>query len=718
MFARQVAAGLRFCPLQEFFGATAKGAFAAVRMAPTVMGMRSAVMLFVVLLFVGGAPTPTGANDPVALNATAPNRAHLSSPPAAPAPATPVPHSPPYFKIVPAAELGKLGTSGSRQPFFRGGKRSRAGVSSSAAVSPRVATASPRTVLYNGLNKPGENAGLSGNLGGTPPDSTGAIGPSNYVEMVNSSIAVYDRSLNLVTRATFDNFVGQPSGVPLCDPQIEWDPAANRWLFEILYCGGGGQVFVVGWSKTSDPATLSSAGWCEIVVSTGSRLFDYPKLGHNSNYLIVGGNFYNLPSTFVTAGIAWTALPANGDTTCPSNPIITGTTANPLKNGDAVTSAFTPVPVNTITGATDGYVVSAYDPAGNTTNGGNGGPPIPQSKLAVWHLDSAGVLHQDADIAVTTYAMPFSAPQLNGTTHLLDTLDGRLTQAVGDPTTGIWTQHTVNNSLTGRSVVTWYKITASGSATTLADVGTISDPNDWVFNAAISPRFDAQGAAIQYNRSSLTTYPVIAAQIRLASTPAGQMEPGELVLATSSNFDSDFTCNNPNTNFPCRWGDYSAATPDPVQTNVVWGTNEFNTASGSAPAWSDENFALIGPAAPRAPTAVVAAPGDNSATVTWTPSTFDPGIPVTSYKLTAYAGASPVATTTVAAATAATFTALADGVTYTFTVIAIDAVGASPESVHSNPVTPVQAPTAQVTAPTAPPRDPVLPAPAPSPPAR
>ena len=471
--------------------------------------------------------------------------------------------------------------------------RSRAGVSTSATGSPQVATASPRIAVYNGLNKPGENAGLTGNVGGTPPDSTGAIGPNNYVELVNSSIAVYDRSLNLVSRSTLDGFVGQPPGVPLCDPQIQWDPAANRWLLEILYCGSGGQVFLVGWSKTSDPSTLSTAGWCEIVVSTGSRLFDYPKLGHNSNYLIVGGNFYNLPSTFVTAAIAWTALPANGDTTCPSNPIITGTTANPLKNGDAVTSAFTPVPVNTITGATDGYVVSAYDPAGNTTNGGNGGPPIPQSKLAVWHLDSAGVLHQDADIAVTTYAMPFSAPQLNGTTHLLDTLDGRLTQAVGDPTTGIWTQHTVNNSLTGRSVVTWYKITASGSATTLADVGTISDPNDWVFNAAISPRFDAQGAAIQYNRSSLTTYPVIAAQIRLASTPAGQMEPGELVLATSSNFDADFTCNNPSPGVPCRWGDYSAASPDPVQTNVVWGTNEFNTASGSTPAWSDENFALL-----------------------------------------------------------------------------------------------------------------------------
>jgi len=683
-------------------------------MAPTVMGMRSAVMLVVMLLFVGGASTPTGATDPLASNATEPNRAHLPTPPAAPAPATAVPHSPPYFKIVPAAQLGKLGTSSSKQPFFRGGMRSRAGVSTSATGSPQVATASPRIAVYNGLNKPGENAGLTGNVGGTPPDSTGAIGPNNYVELVNSSIAVYDRSLNLVSRSTLDGFVGQPPGVPLCDPQIQWDPAANRWLLEILYCGSGGQVFLVGWSKTSDPSTLSNAGWCLIAVSTGSQLFDYVKLGHNSNYLIVGGNFYNLPSTFVSAAIAWTALPANGVTTCPTNPTITGTTANPLKNGDGVTSAFTPVPVNTISSATDGYVVSAYDAGGNVT-----ALPTPQSRLAVWHLDSAGVLHQDSDIPVTTYALPNPAPQLNGTNNLLDTLDGRLTQAVGDPVTGIWTQHTVNNLLTGRSVVTWYKITASGSATTLADVGTISDTNDWVFNAAISPRFDAQGAAIEYNRSSLTIYPVIAAQIRLASTPAGQMEPGELVLATSSTFDADGSCNSPSLGFPCRWGDYSGATPDPVQTNVVWGTNEFNTAATTAPAWSDENFALLVAVAPQAPTAVAATAGDNSASVTWTASTFDSGAPVTSYKLTAYSGATAVATMTVAApATLATFKGLTDGITYTFTVIAINPVGPSPESVHSNAVTPTRAVVA-APLPPIPPRQPVLPAPtAPSPPPR
>jgi hypothetical protein len=556
---------------------------------------------------------------------------------------------------------------------------------SSTTPAPRVATASPNIALYNGLNKPGQTAASSG--GYTPPDSTGAIGLNNYVEMANSSIAVYDRSLNLLSSTSLDAFIGQPLGVPLCDPQIQWDPTANRWLYAFLYCNTASTVqrLLLGWSKTSDPSNLTSAGWCQFAVINDPYLMDYPKLGHNSKYLIVGGNLYNEspPSTsppFVSAGILWVAIPANGDTSC-TNPGSSGMAPLPLKNGDGTTPTFTPVPVNTDSSASDGYVLSAYDPSG-----GNGVAGTPQSKLAVWHLDSVGVLHQDADISVNQYTWPFNAPQ-SGTSNQLDTLDGRLTQAVGDPVTGIWTQHTVNGT-GNRSVVDWYELTFPGSNP--IQQGVVSSPTDFVFNAAISPTSDAQGAAIFYNRSSSSIFPVIAAQVRGAGTAANQMVPGELVLATSSAADGDFSCINSG-GANCRWGDYSAATPDPVQTGVVWGTNEFNTAAGSTPAWSDENFALL-VGTPHAPTGVVARAGDQSAWVGWTPSTFDPGTPTTSYKVTAYVGAAAVATLTVTApATAAIFKGLTNGTTYTFTVIAINVIGPSPESAHSNAVTPTRA---------------------------
>jgi hypothetical protein len=681
-------------------------------------GIRAFLLALLMLLGIGLAPAGTSANagstDPAAsptLSQPAPVPTAVHTPPvaptAAPAPTTGSPTAKggghqPAWKIVSASSLASTGASSPSQPFFRGGVRSRGGTASSGTPAPGVATPSPKIAVYNGLNKPGE---IAANNGGVPPDSTGAIGPNNYVEMVNTSIAVYDRSLNLVNRATLGTLVGLTN--PWCDPQIQWDPAANRWLFVVLNCttNTSAQGFVVGWSRTADPTALSPAGWCSYGVVTNPDLFDYPKLGHNSNYLIVGGNFYDMSLAgppFVGSAIAWFPLPAPGDASCAPTVLNHSGT---LVNGDGTTLGFTPVPVNTISGATDGYVLAAYDAGGNVVS------PRPQSRLAVYHIDSAGTPHQDADITVNTYAAPLNAPQ-SGTSNLIDTLDGRLTQAVGDPTTGIWTQHTVNGP-GNRSEVDWYELTFPGSFPIPTQQGIVSSPTDFVFNAAISPTSDAQGAAIEYNRSSSSIFPVIGAQVRRAGTAANQMEPGELVLATSSALDSEtLSCNVPSTAFPCRWGDYSAATPDPVQTNVVWGSNEFNTASGPTPAWSDENFALLIAAAPHAPTGVVARAGDQSAWVGWTPASFDAGTPTTSYKLTAYVGASPVATLTVTAPdTAAIFKGLTNGTTYTFTVIAINVIGPSPESAHSNAVTPTRA-VQQLSSPgPTPSRSPVNPAP-------
>jgi Fibronectin type III domain len=664
------------------------------------------------LVLLGAGVAPSGTN---AAAGPTPLAASQTLSQAAPVPsATPAPLAEPGapgFKVVPAAQIGRLPASTSSEPFFRGGVHSRAGATtSSTAPAPRVATASPKIALYNNLNKPGQTAAPSG--GYTPPDSTGAIGPSNYVEMTNSSLAVYDRSLNLVSTTSLDAFIGQPLGVPLCDPQIQWDPTANRWLYTFLYCNvqSSLQRLLLGWSRNSDPSNVTSAGWCQFAVVNDPNLFDYPKLGHNSKYLIVGGNLYSesTPSTnppFVSAEIIWAPLPANGDTSC-TTPSSLGTSPFPLRNGDNATLSFTPVPVNTDSSATDGYVVSAYDPGGNINNSG---VVTTQRKLAVWHLDAAGVLHPDPDIPVNSYTVPFSAPQSGGgTTDVIDTLDGRLTQAVGDPTTGIWTQHTVNGP-GNRSVVDWYELTFPGSNP--IQQGIVSSSTDFIFNAAISPTSDAQSAAIEYNRSSASIFPVIAAQARGAGTTANQMEPGELILATSSATDMDFSCNNPvlTPPVPCRWGDYSAATPDPVQTAVVWGTNEFITATSfNPPGWSNENFALL----VEGPTGVMARAGDQSAWVGWAPSTFDSGTPTTSYKLTAYVGVSPVATLTVSApATAAIFKGLTNGTTYTFTVIAINVFGPSPESAHSNPVTPTRA-VQQLSSPApTPSRSPVNPAP-------
>ena len=592
------------------------------------------------------------------------------------------------YKVIPISQFHPASSGANLgMPFFRGGAHSMVPASPGARPIPRstLTPATPRiNVAYGTLNKPGLTAaGAAQSV--APPDSTGAMGINDYVEMANSNIAVYDRNLTSLGSATFWSFAGYPSYIPFCDPQIQWAPGANRWLFSFLYCGldPNHQGVVVGWSQTSDPTTLSPAGWCHFVYTTGTSLFDFMKLGHNSTYMILGGNYFANPTTnspsFITSAIAWIPLPAAGDTSCAVPPFTGGTSANPLKNGDGVTNTFTPMPVNTDSSAANGYILSAYDGSGS-----NGQAPGPRSSVSVWHLDAAGVLRGDSDVTVNSYSPASSAPQ-PGTSDVLDTLPGVLTQAVGDPVSGIYTQHTVEGT-GGRSQVDWFELTASGVNLTLAQQGTISSPTDWVFNAAISPRYDAMGATIVYNRSSPSLNPLIAAQMRYAATAPGAMNAGELILATSPAPDTDQTCNfTPGA--PCRWGDYAGASPDPSVQNLVWGSSEFNTASGPTPAWSDENFAIA--PTPEAPTNIRAFPGrQTSARITWTPGTSDPTAPPTIYTVFAYIGSTAVLqTTTPAPATFLDFPGLINGITYTFTVIAGSAFGGSLESEHSNAVT-------------------------------
>src|SRR5437868_5901775 len=77
-----------------------------------------------------------------------------------------------------------------------------------------------------------------------------------------------------------DSFVGDPGG-PFCDPQVQWDATAGRWLYSVLFCNTStsAQVILFGWSKTSNPSNLAS-GWCtNMGFDTSPLIFDFDKLG-------------------------------------------------------------------------------------------------------------------------------------------------------------------------------------------------------------------------------------------------------------------------------------------------------------------------------------------------------------------------------------------------------------------------------------------------------
>ncbi|MEF3310731.1 DUF5018 domain-containing protein [Paenibacillus sp. GYB004] len=108
--------------------------------------------------------------------------------------------------------------------------------------------------------------------------------------------------------------------------------------------------------------------------------------------------------------------------------------------------------------------------------------------------------------------------------------------------------------------------------------------------------------------------------------------------------------------------------------------------SGGLSAASNEAAATpaAAPAAPAAPTQVTAVAGDRQATISFTPPTDNGGSAITSYEVTASSGGVVQS----GASSPITVTGLTNGVSYTFTVKAINRAGSSQDSDVSNAVVP------------------------------
>lgn len=429
----------------------------------------------------------------------------------------------------------------------------------------------------------------------TPPDTTGAIGPTRYVEAVNNLVRVYDRNLNPVGSAvSLINLFNLDPACRTTDPQFEYDPVALRWYYAGLVIGTGGTCQIAannyarayGWSNSTDPApNLSGSGpnWCKWYTPDLTNVYDYPKLGHSNGWLAIGTNVYANGSTFTAADVMTISKPANGVTTC-SAPTLHDFPN--LHNADS-TFTFTPVPASNFVGNLFDWVVSAHYP--NTGS----------SAIQTWYVNSTGFLVRTTDIAVNGYGAPPNIPQ-PGTGAVLDSSDTRLTQAIAtvDPSQGgklaIWTDHAVTDpALPSAPVVErWYEIIVTGTATGIAQQGDVYGFGDYVFDGAISPTASGGDAVMSFvyvvtGGGGFISKPISGAMGRRSITPPNTL--GGLVnLAASTDVDVDFSCS------PCRWGDYAGATPDPSNPSVVWGTSQWTgpTPSGTLAQWKTINFAL------------------------------------------------------------------------------------------------------------------------------
>jgi hypothetical protein len=454
--------------------------------------------------------------------------------------------------------------------------------------------------------------GMNSNQSGClclPPDTDGDVGPNHYVQSVNSSIKIFDKSgnpLNGANGTTYNSFFLALAGTPCSgfnngDGFVFYDHLADRWVvsdfaFPGSLPGAGPFYQCIGVSQTGDPV---NGGWFLYAIqhdpANPTWIGDYPKLAmwnsggspaQNAYYLTV--NLFN----GVTLGFQGVRVFAFDRAS-----MLTGGAANTIAFNIApagLGDSYSLVPAGFRTGSAppsgrDEFLVSVDSPA-------TGGVTLTQVHGWKFHVDFAtpsnstlglGANHTpNANVTVNGFVDAFTntgtllVPQ-NGTGQKLDTLgDKIMTPLVYQNRSGVeslWASQTViQNYPNGPTAVRWYQFNVSGGNFPATPVQQQSWNNggDGLWRWMPSIAVDQNGnMAIGYSTSSATQEPSIRYAGRLASDPLNNLGQGEAVMTAGGGHQNHSSG---------RWGDYSMLTIDPADNVTFWHTNEYYSVTSSA----------------------------------------------------------------------------------------------------------------------------------------
>jgi hypothetical protein len=430
----------------------------------------------------------------------------------------------------------------------------------------------------------------------SPPDATGAVGPSSYIQLINRGFAIYNRNGVLVSSGGLAAFFGAQNR-QVGEPQIHWDPYTGAFYFAGIDFLDGRERIFYGWSRSPKPLSGDDSQWCKYRYGEYGlvrRIPDFPRLGDTQDFAAVGVNVLNEHTgAYMRSDVVTFDKPEPGATaSCPAS-VSTTRFMNLSVEGewdghhqDGGIPAFSPVPVVQTDPSPVGHLVAA-DLNGIGGFGEDGS--YAGDALGVFRLTTQGGAPEISGpdlVPVQRWDLPRPAKQ-RGTTVVLDTLDSRLTQAMSgtDPShgggTAIWTQHTI---LGGRgAAVRWYEIDPGGS---VLQSDTVKDDGRFVFNAAISSDRQVADSGSAHGDSMVLTFntssPSEFVAVRMLSKTGASGPSPWVTVRTSPGHLNDFTCH-----FPlgprCQWGDYAGASPDPVPSatarGYVWLVNEWTAAS-------------------------------------------------------------------------------------------------------------------------------------------
>lgn len=395
-------------------------------------------------------------------------------------------------------------------------------------------------------------------VGAEPPDTQMAAGPTTLMELTNVTGQVFHKNGTTAGGLfTLSAFFGFASGYEPGDPRILFDRFTQRWYATALgFNAAGASQVRLAVSASSNPI---STWYRYLVYSSSSMLCDQPKIGYSSDKLMVACSDYNVqvtPNVFVGGVIIVTS----------KTQALTGA-ALTLGHIGPDASLFGLLPAQNMEAGQRGFIV-----ANNGTTAGvafvDGNPALGFSQVAF----------NGFSVAMTPTTVPPGAPQ-NGSTLLVDSGDDRFMSAVvqgGE----LWTSGTTGCTPTGdtavRSCMKLLKIGVGASGLT-PPTNNLDTTTGMVGKYLYYPTLaiDANNdIAIDYSLSSASDYPGHGAMIQRsgATTPTDR---GLIQTGIGPYLGS-------------RWGDYGAASTDPVEPTKIWVAGEYSdgtTAFGN-PNWN------------------------------------------------------------------------------------------------------------------------------------
>lgn len=437
-----------------------------------------------------------------------------------------------------------------------------------------------------------------------PPDTVIDVGPGHIVQMVNITIAVYDKQGATILGPVNINTLWQDFGVgsgdvatPACatsnvgDPIVLYDNTADRWMISQFAFAGGAAFQPVGpyyeciaVSATPDP----TGPWhrYEFMISE-TLLDDYPKFGAWPDAYYMSINQFDETRLFEYAGPGAVAFERDRMLAGQSARMVYFDLSQTLGNRfggqlPADMDGTTPPPA----GAPNVFLEAADDVLGF---------PSDRLHLFDFHVDwanpTASTFSGPTTIDVAAFDSVFPCadadgdgaarncipePEGPGLDALSDRVMNRLAYRNFGTHQALVANHTVDvNDPEGHAGIRWYELRRTGGATapwSMQQQGTYAPDarHRWMGSIA---QDRAGNIGLGFSISSSQLHPSIAYAGRLASDPAGQLAQGEemMWLGTGSQ----------QADAGGRWGDYAALVLDPTNDCTFWFSTEYYEATGS-----------------------------------------------------------------------------------------------------------------------------------------